>query len=324
MGIAFTLEQVCESLKQQDNILILAHMNPDGDTLGSSFALLFALQALGKRARVECADEFPLRYRFMFPDYVPEQFEPQFIVAADIADTQLFGKKSERYIGKVDICIDHHPSNTLYACGTYLVPEAAATAEIMCDVVDALGVALTLPIATCIYTGLSTDTGCFRFSNTTAKTHMTASRTIALGVDNAEINREMFGRKTQSRIAIEREVYNTIEYHFGNRCALVCMTRAMLQKAGADDTELEGVSSIPCQIEGVEVGVTLREKDDGYKISLRTSCYINASKICAELGGGGHARASGCFVADTLENAKKKILALVEQAFVQTGAEQIL
>ncbi|WP_312645094.1 bifunctional oligoribonuclease/PAP phosphatase NrnA [Hydrogenoanaerobacterium sp.] len=323
MGSEITLEQVCERLKEQDNILILAHQNPDGDTLGSCFALLFALQAMGKRARVECSDPFPPRYRFMFPNYVPEQFTEQFIVAADIADTQLFGKNSEKYTDRVDLCIDHHPSNTFYAKETYLVADAAATAEVVADVIDRLGVPLDLAMATCIYTGLSTDTGCFRFSNTTAKTHLIASRVIDLGVDNAEINREMFGRKTQSRIAIEREVYNTMEYHFGNKCAVICMTREMLEKAGADDSELEGVSTIPCQIEGVEVGVTLREKEDGFKVSLRTGKYIDASEICARLGGGGHARASGCFIADTLENAKKKVLDVVEQAFADAPANRL-
>lgn len=315
MSGSITLEQVCNRLKKQDNILILAHQNPDGDTLGSCFALLYALQSMGKHARVECSDPFPLRYQFMFPDYVPEQFTEQYIVAADIADTQLFGKNSEKYIDKVDLCIDHHPSNTFYAAETYLVADAAATAEVMMDVIDGLGVSLNLAMATCIYTGISTDTGCFRFSNTTAKTHRAASRVIGLGVDNAEINREMFGRKTQSRIAIEREVYNTMEYHCDNKCAVICMTQEMLQKAGADDSELEGVSAIPCQIEGVEVGVTLREKEGGYKISLRTSRYIDASEICAQFGGGGHARASGCFIKDTLESAKQKVLAVVKKAF---------
>lgn len=320
MGNAVTLQEVCTRLKAQDNILILAHQNPDGDTLGSCFALLYVLQKLGKRARVECSDAFPLRYQFMFPGYTPEQFEEQFIVAADIADPQLFGKNSEKYIGNVDLCIDHHPSNSFYAKETYLVANAAATAEAMTDVIDGLGVELDLRMATCIYTGLSTDTGCFRFSNTTGKTHRVAARVIELGVDNADINREMFSRKTQSRIAIEREVYNTMEYHHGNKCALICMTRDMLQKAGADDTELEGVSAIPCQIEGVEVGITLREREDGYKVSLRTSQYINASEVCSRLGGGGHERASGCFIAGTLEEARAKVLSEVEQAFAR--AEQ--
>ncbi len=322
MGIAITLEQACARLREQDDILILTHQNPDGDTLGSAFALYYALRALGKRVRVECSDEFPRKYRFMFPDYQPEAFEERFVVAADIADTQLFGKKLERYSGAVDLCIDHHPSNTFYAAQTYLVADAAATAEAICDVIDGLGVTLDLPVATCIYTGLSTDTGCFRFSNTTAKTLSTASRMVALGVDNAEINLQMFSHKTQSRIAIEREVYNTMEYHFDNRCAVIWMTRAMLEQAGADDAELEGVSAIPTQIEGVEVGVTLREKEGGYKVSLRTSRYINASEICARLGGGGHARAAGCFLAATLEEAKHQVLVLVKQAFDEYDAEQ--
>ena len=315
MGNAVTLAGAAELLKSHDKILVLTHQNPDGDTLGSGFALLFALQAMGKHARVECSDKFPHRYGFMFPGYTPDTFDEEFIVAVDIADTQLLGENSEKYIGQINLCIDHHPSNTFFADETFLVADAAATAEVICDVIDALGVTINSSMASCIYTGISTDTGCFRFSNTTAKTHRTAARMIELGVDSAEINREMFSRKTQSRIAIEREVYNTIEYHFNSRCALICMTNDMLKKAGADDSELEGVSAIPCQIEGVEVGVTLREKENGYKISLRTSKYINASHICAKLGGGGHARAAGCFVKSTLEQAKKTVLMLVEQAF---------
>lgn len=315
MGVAITLRGTAELLKSHDDILILTHQNPDGDTLGSGFALLFALQSMGKRARVECSDEFPPRYGFMFPDYIPQPFEERFVVAVDIADTQLFGKGTEKYTGKTNLCIDHHPSNSHYAEQTLLVADAAATAEIICDVIRELGVRCDIKMATCIYTGLSTDTGCFKFSNTTAKTHRTAAEMIELGVDSAEINREMFSRKTQSRIAIEREVYNTMEYHFGNRCAVICMTLAMLQKAGADDAELEGVSAIPCQIDGIEVGVTLREKGDDFKVSLRTSRYINASNICAELGGGGHARAAGCTVAGTLDEVKARVLGLVKKAF---------
>lgn len=318
MGVVTDLNGAAQFLKDNNDILVLTHQNPDGDTLGSGFALLFALQQMGKRARVECSDGFPKRYSFMFPNYTPDVFEPKFIVAVDIADTQLLGENSEKYIGHINLCIDHHPSNTCYADKTLLVGDAAATAEVICDVLDALKTDVTMPIATCIYTGLSTDTGCFKFSNTTAKTHRTAARMMDLGVDSSEINREMFSRKTQSRIAIEREVYNTIEYHFENRCAVICMTCAMLKKAGADDTELEGVSAIPCQIEGVEVGVTLKEKDDGFKISLRTSCYINASDICAKLGGGGHARAAGCFVKADLATAKATVLELVKIAFDET------
>ena len=305
----------CALLREHDDILLLAHMNPDGDTLGSCFALYHGLRALGKRVRVECTDGLPERFAFLCPGYAPEAFTPRLIVAADIADTQLFGAALAPYQERVDLCIDHHPSNSHYAKATLLRAHAAATAEIIFDVLEELQVATDKSAAVCIYTGISTDTGCFRFSNTGAKTHEVAARMIALGVDNAAINYAMFGCKTKARIAVEREVYNTMEYHCGGRCALVCLTQDLLTRTGADENELDGVSSIPTQIEGVMVGVTMREKEGGFKVSLRTNHIINASEICGELGGGGHARAAGCFIAMERAAAKEKLLALVTQAF---------
>lgn len=320
MNERIDVHRACALLQQHDDILLLAHMNPDGDTLGSCFALYYALTGLGKRVRVACSDGFPQRYAFLYPQEPPAEFEPRFIVAADIADEQLFGAALEPYLGRVDLCIDHHPSNTFYARETLLRADAAATAEIVSDVLDGLGAACELRAATCIYTGIATDTGCFRFSNTKARTHTVAARMIACGVDNAAINYAMFSCKTRGRIAVEREVYNTMEYHCGGRCAIVCLTQDLLLRAGADENELDGVSSIPTQIEGVEVGVTLREKGNGFKVSVRTNNIINASDICGKLGGGGHARAAGCFVALPRAEACSKLLALIERAFAEAQA----
>ena len=134
---------------------------------------------------------------------------------------------------------------------------------------------------------------------------------IAAGCDFKMINRVMFEIKSQSRIAMEKEVLATMEYHFNKKVALVYITRDMMKRTGALDSELEEIASMPRQIEGVLVGATLRQRDDGYKISLRSGEEIDSAAICGKLGGGGHRCAAGCFVKGNLEHAKKEILAVV-------------
>lgn len=300
-------KQAGEMIFSRDKILILCHQNPDGDTLGSGFALLYALWDAGKAARLECSDPIPKSFAFLTPEKMP-QFEPEFIVAVDIADLQLFGKGLEAYRDRVDLCIDHHPSNTHYAGDTCLDAGAGAAAEVMLQVLRDAGRPVTAQIAGCIYTGLSTDTGCFRYSNVSPRTLRMAADMLEAGARAAEINRLMFETKSRSRVAIERDVLGTVRYYFEGRCALVCITKAMLEAAGADESELDGVSALPRQIEGVEVGITLREKDGGFKASLRTSECVDASLLCKGLGGGGHARAAGCFLQGTLEECIDRIV----------------
>lgn len=307
-----TPEQCCERLKAADNIAVLCHRNPDGDTLGSAFALKYMLEQLGKKVRVESGDGFPKQYGFLYPESQPE-FKPEFVVAVDVADEELLGSSMDEYKGKIDLCIDHHGTNKQYAKEWYVRPTAAAAAEIMDDICHGLGTELTVQIANCIYTGVSTDTGCFKHSNTTAHSHAVAGRMFEAGCDFKMINRAMFEVKSLSRIAIEKEVLNTTEYYCGGRCALVYITREMMERTGAADAELEDLASMPRQIEGVLVGVTLRQRDDGYKISVRSGEETDSTEICGKLGGGGHRCASGCFVKGSLDEAKAAIIAAVEE-----------
>ncbi|MEG1779194.1 MAG: DHH family phosphoesterase [Oscillospiraceae bacterium] len=302
-------------LKEKDNILIICHESPDGDTTGSGFGLAHALRFLGKTVGVICSDEFPKNCKQISESMVFKPFKEEFVVAVDIADASLIGTTLADYRDKVDLCIDHHVSNKNFAKALLLDAKAAATAELMADVITGLGVPLSKNIANCLYTGISTDTGCFRYTNTTAHTHLTAAKLIEAGADHAEINRTMFETKSRSRVEIEKQVYNKLEYFFDQRCAMVCITNEMLEAVGITNEELEGITSLPRQIEGVEVGITIRERNDNseYKISVRTNSYMNASTLCSKLGGGGHAKAAGCTVLGTLEEAKNQILAAVAE-----------
>ena len=301
-----SLQEAAGLLKEKDNILILSHQFPDGDTLGTAGALCLMLRSMGKRARMECSDKVPDKYNYMLSDIPDMEFVSEYIVAVDVADTKLLGEPlASRWADKINLCIDHHGSNKKYAEKYYVDPTAAATAEIIYRLAGLLGVSLTKHMADCIYTGITTDTGCFRNANVTAETHLIASELLRLGASAAEINRLMFETKSHSRLALEKMVLETLEYDMGGSYASIYITKAMMKESGASEGDMEGLAPIPRKIEGVKIGVTLREKSDGsYKVSLRTDIGIDASKICGRLGGGGHPQASGCTVKGPLEQAK--------------------
>ena len=304
-------ETVVSRLLGADDILILCHKNPDGDTLGSGAALCLALRRLGKTAAVLCSDPIPAMYAFLPITVFDGSFAPRFVVAVDVAGIQLFGDKNNmpRYAEHVDLCIDHHASNSGYAYESLVDGSAAAAAELLTSLIPELGVELTPDIAACLYTGLATDTGCFRFTNTTAATHRAAARLIEAGAGVATLNERLFECRSHARMEAERMALESLEYYYGDRCAMICLTWDQIQAAGVAGAELEDLTSLPRSIEGVEVGLTLRQQKDGsYKISVRTGNQTNACSIARRLGGGGHPRAAGCEISGNLDNAKHAIL----------------
>ncbi len=298
---------------EQDNILILCHRNPDGDTLGSGFALKKLLQGLGKRARMECETAIPPRYDALFGAMEEqERFEPDYIVAVDAADRKLLGTAilPEQ---RVDLALDHHETNKDYAEYTYVDDGAAAAAEIIFRLAPLLGADIDLRIATALYVGISTDTGCFVYSNTTARSHMIAAQLIACGIDLGRANKLLFETKTRSRIEIDKLALNSMEFYDGGQIAFVYLPYAELQASGVTEDDLDGVSGMSRQIEGVRVGITLRGRADGsYKASVRTT-DVNAADICAKCAGGGHKRAAGCEFATSLDEAKARLLEAARQ-----------
>ncbi|MDP4120268.1 MAG: bifunctional oligoribonuclease/PAP phosphatase NrnA [Bacillota bacterium] len=300
-------------LRNNNNFSILTHKSPDGDTLGSAYALCHILQDIGKNARVLVCGEMPKRYDYLRENIIENDFLEEYIVSVDIAADSLLGQL-ESYIGKINLCIDHHPSNTLTADNILIEGDSAATAEIIYELAKLLGVKITKDIAKCIFTGVTTDTGCFRFANTTAKTHRVAADMIDAGCDGTYINRVMFDTKSRSRLEIERMARETMKFFVDGQCAVIYTTLEMIEKANAIDDDMEGISSIPRQVEGVSVGITMREQEDGsYKVSVRTSDGVNASQICQKFDGGGHQGAAGCTVEGGLEEARAKLVAAAEE-----------
>ena len=310
-----------DRLRGADRIVLLTHQYPDGDTLGCGFALCRALQKLGKAARVECPDEIPEKYGYLSEGVPCPAFEPAFVCAVDVADARLLGPLEGVYAGRIALCIDHHGSNTGYARELVLRADYAAAAMVVREVIAALGVEPDRGIAECLYTGIATDTGCFKYSNTTAQTLRMAAEMLDFGVNNEMINRTMFDVKTRARVELERQALDSMRFYLEGRCAVMLVTNAMIARSGAGENDLEGLAPIPRQIEGVWVGVTMREKKDGsFKVSVRTGNHADASAICTRLGGGGHLRAAGCTLAGPAERAVEAVLDVVRRTLSAPSA----
>ena len=316
-----TVKEAAGRLLAQDHITILCHGRPDGDTLGSGFALWHALTSLGKKARVLCNDGLPRRYEFLAPGYEPGDFEEKYVVAVDVASPPLLGDLEAAYGKRVDLCIDHHPSNARYAAELVLQDTAAATAEIIWELLKEMEVGMpgNGPVARCLYTGIATDTGCFRFSNTTPRCLRIAAELVESGLDTQPVNTAMFESKSRGRVALEAQVTGGIQYFFDFRCAVLTVPRKLQERLGVDDCEMEGLASVPREIRGVWVGITIREKEDGCRVSLRTTCQADASRICAAFGGGGHLRAAGCTIQADSAQARDLLLQEVAKELGRAG-----
>lgn len=302
--------EAVRELKAADDILILCHRNPDGDTLGSGFALLRALKLMGKRARLSCDDKIPAKFSYLYDGIESEDFEEKFIVSVDVAERKLLGENyNELYGDRVDLSFDHHGTSRLFAKKTYCESESASACEILFAVIKELGVEFDKKIADCLYTGMSTDTGCFRYSNVTSRTHRIAAELIEKGADHAKINVRMFETKSMNNIMLEKLCLQSLEFYGEGKVAVITVTKDMLEDCSCDKSDLDAIKPITRQIEGVKIGLTVKQEDNGKTgISVRTSESYDASVICANFGGGGHARAAGCEMKCTPEEAKEKVV----------------
>ena len=307
------LYEISQFLKSHDNYEILTHAYPDGDTLGSGYALCYALQQSGKKARV-ITTNLPSKFLYLTEGVEEQEFEAEYIISTDVAADSLLGSNMSKYIGRIDICIDHHGSNTITAKEKFVDRFAAANCEIIYKLLMRMGVALDRKLADCLYTGISTDTGCFRYTNTTADTFRIAASLLEAGCNAAYINKIMFETKSKEKVLLEHAVYDTMTYCADGKCAIIYTTLEMFDKLGIGDDEMEGLASIPRQIEGVLIGITMREKQGGiFKVSVRTNDNINASDFCSQFGGGGHPAAAGCSIEGDIETVRNKLIKAAEE-----------
>lgn len=310
-----TLEEAAARLKGWDQILILTHRRPDGDTVGCAAALCRALRRLGKTAHICPATGAT----HLFTPYLegllaPEGYVPQKVVSVDIAAVSLFTDAGRPWLERgVDLAIDHHPSQEFFAAETCLDAGRAACGELIYDIIRQWG-PVTQEEAIPLYVAISTDTGCFQYSNTTAATHRIVADLMETGIDTFALNKFHFRTKSWARLQVERLLVERMHRYDGGKIAVALVSLSLLDEAGATEEDMEDIAAFLGQIEGVETSVTIREKaDHRCKLSVRTSGGLSANQVCALLGGGGHAAAAGCTVDGNLEEAETAILTAIRQ-----------
>ena len=311
--------EAAEFLKTHDNYLILIHKRPDGDTTGCAAGLCRALRALGKTAWVlPSPDATALLAGYLDGLTAPRGYEPNTVVSVDVAAPGLLPPNAAPYKDRIDLAIDHHPSQEFFAKETCLEADRAACGEIIWNICKELG-ATGPDVAAPLYVAVSTDCGCFVYANTTPHTHRTAAELMEQGIDFKALNKCHFRTKSRKRMMLEGMLYQRMKFYHDGTVAVVPVTLELLNSIGATSEDTDDISAFAGQIEGVLHSVTIREHEGGeFRISLRTNAaLLNATKVCARLGGGGHRAASGCTVRGTVEEAEKAILAAIDAQLAQ-------
>ena len=309
-----TVSEAADLLRSFDRVLILTHIRPDGDTVGCAAGLCAALRQIGKTAYLLPNPELTEHTAPYFAPYAaPEGFVPGAVVSTDIAAAELLPDNAGPYADRIDLAIDHHPSFESFGRENIFRPEAAACGELIYDIVKKL-CPLTPEIALPLYLAVSTDTGCFVYTNTTGDTHRVAAALMDTGIDYRTVNRIFFRTKSRKRLQLEGAMLDSMEFYDRDRVVVLSVPLSLMERLAAAEGDAEDVSALGGQIEGTDCAVTMRElRPDVWKISLRTGERVNATRACALLGGGGHAAAAGCTIEAPWAEAKAKILSAVAQ-----------
>lgn len=315
------LAQVASAIAAADDWLIVTHERPDGDAIGSSLAMAHILHGLGKRWTFVVSEPLPVRFSYLplFSSAViaPNELRAYHnVIALDCADPSRF-EAVHAYVGAQAniVNIDHHRTNPRYGAAVWVDENAAATCELVYHVAHQLGLPMGTDLATCLYTGILTDTGGFAQPNTSREVHQIAAELIGAGVAPYDVAERALEARTRPQMELLKLALANLTVSEDGRVASLYVTRAMLQQAGADEDDVEGLVTFARSIDTVEVGLLFREAPDGrIKVSLRSKRRVDVSRIAQMFGGGGHERASGCTLDGPLEAAMQAVMQAVGSA----------
>lgn len=308
-----TVSKAAEILREHDNFIIVTHMRPDGDTMGSAAALCHGLNLIGKTAWVFPNPQFKDSNPWITEPYLaPEDYKWDYVIAVDTAHKKLL---SRGFDGDVDFCVDHHPSHANYAGETLLESDRAACGEIVMKLVKELCGTIDKIAADLLYIAISTDTGCFVYGNTTAETLKAGAELCECGASNTALNKILFRTSSRARIKLEALILSSFRYFHEGKTVFAVVTNDMLKEAGATENDCSDIAALPGRVEGACVSAVIRENENGScKISLRTNGAVNANEVCARFGGGGHAMAAGCYIEKPVDDAVRLLSEAVGEA----------
>ena len=325
---ALDFSELCERLAQPLRTLIIFHDRPDGDAVGSAFGLRALLCALGSEARCVCSSEVPRRYRFaiqgvqdsVIPENIPSDFVPERVISVDTAAPGQMRELEGRMPWDVDLMIDHHAKGQPYA-DHFVDGGAAACGEIIYDIAKyfvAKGAIKTLPggFSLLVYMAIATDTGCFKYSNTTSETHRRIAELMDGSFDYADINFRLFDSRSPEELKVSALAMQNMRFFFGGRLAVAAVDYDQIAALGIEAEYYDALINSARSVEGVEVAVSVRRmtEQSDFRVSTRSNGNADVSVLCAAFGGGGHAKAAGCSIsAQTLEQAVEMIVREVEK-----------
>ena len=304
-----TRSETARFLLEHDHYTILSHRRPDGDTTGSSAALCLGLRQLGKKAHVLENTEVSPRYRWLHEGLTkPETENGDVIVSVDVASPAMLPAAFQSLLGNIQLRIDHHGSATSFTDQELVDPGCASCAELVWDVMSMMGVKADQPIGEAVYVGASTDTGCFRFSNTTAHTFAVAAECARAGARIYELNQELFETNTLGKLKMQGWIVEHMKMLNGGKMAICAIPKTVEAEIGVTEDDMDNISSFPRTVAGVCIAATLRETAEGdTKISVRAVPGYDAAKVTETFGGGGHKGAAGASVKLPLAEAAKAV-----------------
>ena len=302
------LDQLISVLEIPTDTVIVFHRNPDADAVGSAFALQRVLEQLGSPTRCICCNEVPANLQFLMnavqesvlPEIVLSDFEPARIITVDTASLSQMGEVANIFGDRVDLMIDHHEPDASYGVQTYIRATAAATGEIIFDLIKKLAseerIVIDEEMCVDLYAAISGDTGCFRYSNVTPKTHLRAAELVASGINCADINRRLFENKTLERLRAQSAAISNMELFADGKIAVVTFPYALKAGLGLDDDDLGALVDVPRSLSGVEIALCIRQPlpEGKFRVSARSNGIYDVAELCRKFDGGGHAKAAGC------------------------------
>ena len=319
----YTLDGVCEFLTPKKNTLIIFHVRPDADAIGAAFALKLVIEALGSKALCVCESEIPSRLAFLTEnhqrsarfDNMDGSFEFERIITVDTASPSQLGNLQGLFEDKIDLMIDHHENGIKYA-DYYIRSDYAASGEIIYEIAKHLvetGKLQSIPrdAYDLIYAALSSDTGCFKYSNVSPHTHLCAAELINAGIDAAEINHRLFDCKSEKMLAAEAAGFQNMKFYHNRKIAAVIFPYELKHELGLDDEHLETLVDVARAVDGVKIAISARQSTAyrSFRISLRSSCNFDVSAVAKHFSGGGHAKAAACTIeADSIEFAVRLVV----------------
>ncbi len=308
------IKAIAEKIQKSQNIAVIAHINEDGDALGSVFALCRVLENQGKNTVAYLSDEPEARLSFLNGKYEIYNGEevPEFDLcfALDSGDLSRLGEERLKILKKAKntICIDHHITNTGYADINVIKPDATSTGEVLFEVLKELGYSLDSYSAMCLYTAIASDSGCFKYSSTTPKTMRIIADLLEYDFDHAEVLRLLFDTEQIGNIKLKGYVMNNIESFLDGKIQLVMTDEEILNRFSVSEKDATDLVNIPRMVQGCEVAIELKKRNGKIRLSLR-SHHIDISGVAKSFGGGGHKLASGAEInAETMDEAKKMVI----------------